>query len=320
MNIRHLRVFNEVCRQMNMTRASETLHISQPAISKTISELESWYNTRLFERWNKNIYLTPTGQMLYDYSLHIVSLLDKLEQEIKGKMREDIIRVGASITAGTSILSDIVTGFQECHPHIRVEAVIDNTKAIEELLLKNQLDIGMVEGTIRNQEIVADVFGRSEIVLVCGRPHPLYGKEEVSRDDLEGLDFIVREEGSNTRAKFEAAMRALDIHWNPVWVCRNTQSIKNAVSAGLGIGVLSKLSVRKRLANGRFFEIFPFKLPIWQDFKIAYHMNKYMTRNLLEFKSYISQKFHEMESEGYYQRARESDESPDNPQVMEPMK
>lgn len=320
MNIRHLRVFNEVCRQMNMTRASEILHISQPAISKTISELESWYGTRLFERWNKNIYLTPTGQMLYDYSLHIVSLLDKLEQEIKGKMREDIIRVGASITAGTSILSDIVTGFQKDHPCIRVEAVIDNTKVIEDLLLKNQLDIGMVEGTIRNQDIVAEVFGRSEIVLVCGRLHPLYGKTPVTREDLEGRDFIVREEGSNTRAKFAAAMRALDIHWNPVWVCHNTQSIKNAVSAGLGIGVLSKLSVRKRLAGGRFFELSPFDAPLWQDFKIAYHVNKYMTRNLINFKSYITEKFNEMESEGYYQRARDNDEIEHNREVMGSMK
>lgn len=301
MNIRQLRVFNEVCKHMNMTKAAESLHLSQPAISKTIAELESWYGLKLFERWNKNIFLTPSGEVLYDYAKHILQIVEKMDLEVKQRMRMDLIRVGASITIGTSILSDIVEGFLKEHKGIRIEAVVDNTKVIEDLLLQNRLDIGLVEGKPVSEDMEVEVFGASDVVLVCSEKHPLYTKKEITKEDLEGMDFIVREEGSGGRALFEAAMKSLDIHWNPAWVCHNTQAIKNATSTGLGIGVLSKLSVRKRLRSGEFRSLPIFDPPIQQKFLIVHHNQKFMSKNIVAFKKYIVDKFGELEAKGRYE-------------------
>lgn len=113
LNTRHLRVFNAVCKDMNMTKASNELYISQPAISKTISEIEEYYGRPLFERRNKMLLLTPDGRRLYEYSSQILNLMVKMDQSMTETNQKDIVRVGASITVGTSILAEITTAYRE---------------------------------------------------------------------------------------------------------------------------------------------------------------------------------------------------------------
>ena len=249
---RHLRVFYEVCKHMNMTKASKELFVSQPAISKTIHDIEQDYGVKLFERWNKQLYLTPEGATLYEYSKQAVNLLDAIDKSMQARNGKDIIRVGASITIGTSILGEIAADFCAEHPSVKIEALVDSTPVIEQALLQGQIDLSFVEGRLASPEIKSETVGCTDIVLVVGRTHELYGQEGITLEDLSGRDFIVREKGSRTREKFSMEMERNNIRWNPAWECHNTQTIKNAVDAGLGIGVLSKLSVRKRLGSGRF--------------------------------------------------------------------
>lgn len=283
---RHLKVFYEVCKYMNMTKASKELYISQPAVSKTIHDIEEEYGIKLFERWNKSLYLTSEGTMLLEYAKQVVNMLDVIDKRLQSSKFKDLIRVGASITVGTSILGEIVSGYSTINDSVRIEAVVDNTAVMEEYLLQGKLDLAIVEGRITSPEIKSDHIGSTDIVLVVNKLHELYSKEHVVLQDLEEKDFIVREKGSRTRESFSMAMERHNIRWNAAWSCHNTQAIKNAVDAGLGIGVLSKLSVRKRLANGRLkaFDVFdePLKLPI----RIAYCRNRYMSPNLTDFMSY----------------------------------
>lgn len=283
---RHLRVFYEVCKHMNMTKASKELYISQPAVSKTIHDIEEYYGIKLFERWNKSLYLTSEGAMLLEYTKQVVNMLDMIDKRLQSSKFKDLIRVGASITVGTSILGEIVSGYSAANKDVQIEAVVDNTAIIEEYLLQGKLDLAIVEGRITSPEIKSDHIGSTDIVLVVNQLHELYAKENVTLQDLDERDFIVREKGSRTRESFSMAMEQHNIRWNAAWSCHNTQAIKNAVDAGLGIGVLSKLSVRRRLASGRFksFDVFdePLKLPI----RIAYCRNRYMPQNLMDFMSY----------------------------------
>lgn len=297
LNTRHLRVFTEVCKYMNMTRASKELYISQPAISKTILEIEEEYNVHLFDRWNKALYLTSDGRTLLEYSRQIVELMDRMDTDMREHMWTDIIRVGASITVGTSILSDIVVAYREQNPKVKIEVVVDNTYNIEELLLNRKLDIGIVEGRFDRNSVNGEIIGKTEIVLVVNKEHPLYYKETVTLKDLEGQDFIVREKGSQTRECFAQEMERLNIRWTSAWACHNTQAIKNAVEAGCGIGVLSKLSVRRRLCSGQFRSLEVFERPLTLDLNIVYHAYKYFSPNLTEFKSFLINAFNELNQE-----------------------
>lgn len=286
---RHLRVFFEVCKHMNMTKASKELFVSQPAISKTIHDIEQDYGVKLFERWNKCLYLTPEGANLYEYSKQVVNLLDSIDTSMKARNSKDIIRVGASITIGTSILSDIISGYCLQNDSVRIEALVDNTPVIEQALLQSQLDIAFVEGRLTSLEVKSETVGSTEIVLVVNRLHELYDRQDVQLEDLDGLDFIVREKGSRTREIFALEMEKNNLRWNPAWSCHNTQTIKNAVDAGLGVGVLSKLSVRKRLESGRFRAINVFSEPLELYIRVAYTNNKYFSQNLTSFRDYAAE-------------------------------
>ena len=283
---RHLRVFYEVCKHMNMTKASKELFVSQPAISKTIHDIEQDYGVKLFERWNKQLYLTPEGATLYEYSKQAVNLLDAIDKSMQARNGKDIIRVGASITIGTSILGEIAADFCAEHPSVKIEALVDSTPVIEQALLQGQIDLSFVEGRLASPEIKRETVGCTDIVLVVGRTHELYGQEGITLEDLSGRDFIVREKGSRTREKFSMEMERNNIRWNPAWECHNTQTIKNAVDAGLGIGVLSKLSVRKRLESGRFRALNVFDKPLELYIRMAYAENKYFSQNLTAFRDY----------------------------------
>lgn len=283
---RHLRVFYEVCKHMNMTKASKELFVSQPAISKTIHDIEQDYGVKLFERWNKQLYLTPEGATLYEYSKQAVNLLDAIDKSMQARNGKDIIRVGASITIGTSILGEIAADFCAEHPSVKIEALVDSTPVIEQALLQGQIDLAFVEGRLASPEIKSETVGCTDIVLVVGRTHELYGQEGITLEDLSGRDFIVREKGSRTREKFSMEMERNNIRWNPAWECHNTQTIKNAVDAGLGIGVLSKLSVRKRLESGRFRALNVFDKPLELYIRMAYAENKYFSQNLTAFRDY----------------------------------
>lgn len=298
LNTRHLRVFQAVCKEMNMTKASNELFISQPAISKTISEIEEYYHTQLFERRNRTLLLTPDGQRLYEYVCAVLDLMQKMDQNMREDRRREVIRVGASITTGTSILSEISAAYHQANPRAKIIATVDNTDVIEQDLVDSKLDIAIVEGEISHRAITTEPLGNTEIVLVVNRMHPLYEKETISVEDLRDMDFIVREEGSKTRQRFSVEMEKLGIPWNPTWSCHNTQTIKNAVDAGLGIGVLSKLSVRKRLQNGRFRALSVFPEPLTLHLNLAYRKGQYLPGPVERFKTFVIQQFQGMDLDG----------------------
>jgi len=274
---------------MNMTHASKSLHVSQPSISKTIVELESWYNVKLFERMGNKLFLTESGKSFYKHSQNLIQTYERIDWEIRTDTIHEVLRIGASVTAGTSILSDLITSFKSGHPDADYLVHIENTQTIQQLILNNELDIALVEGNIDDPNLISECFAITEVVAVCSQNHPFYFKETITKEELSSAEYIVRELGSSTRVLFDKAMQELQISWSPTWVCSNTQAIKNATRAGHGIGVLSKLSVRRRLLSGEFK-----RLPIGnmrESFCIVYHKEKFLSPLLSAFKQHIINSF-----------------------------
>lgn len=283
MTLRHLQVFIAVVDAGSMTGAAQQLYISQPSVSQTIGELEAFYQVKLFERLSRKLYLTPEGRQLLGYARHIVSLFGEMEQELNWAQTSSILKVGASITIGTCLLSQLARAFSREYPQLQIQAVVDNTKVIEELVLKSQLDFGLVEGQLHSNDLVAEPLMEDELILVAGKEHPLRAKEALTTAELAEAPLIVREEGSGTRELLENVMFTKGKTLNIVWVCNNSEAIKNAVAAGVGVSVISKLAVARELETKKLYQIPVLGLSLEREFALIYHKNKYLAEPIESF-------------------------------------
>lgn len=283
MNIRHLRLFVTVVDAGSMTEAAKKLFITQPSVSQTIRELESYYDVKLFERLSKKLYLTREGEELLSYARHIVASFDKMEQKMRQAVKNSTIKIGASITVGTCILSQLTTQFIDSNPGIKIESVVDNTTIVEDMVLKSKLDFGLVEGPIHSPDIVCKPFMDDELIIICGNEHPFKGKEYITSEELSRANLILRENGSGTRELFENTMNSKGHSLNIKWVCNNSEAIKNAVISNLGISVISRMAVKQELENGKLIHIKSKQLELKRKFNIIYHKNKYISKPIKDF-------------------------------------
>ena len=280
MTLRHFKIFAAVCDAMSMTAASETLYISASAVSQAIAELEKYYNIRLFERLARKLYLTPAGEKLLGYARDMIRMNADIEKDMESMTRSGLIRLGASVTVGATVLPRIVAQFLTTNPAAKIEVWEDNTVQIQNLLLTDKCDIGLVEGEITSADIIITEFMDDELVLVCASSHRFAGLAAIDPPELEKENFIVREYGSGTRKTFEDALQAQQIGWQVSWTCNNTDTIKAAVIAGLGVSVMSRRAVEKEAASGELV-IKPIRgVSFLRTFKIAHHKNKYFTAQM----------------------------------------
>jgi DNA-binding transcriptional LysR family regulator len=283
MTIRHLKIFLYVIDEGGITNAAQKLYISQPSVSQAVQETEKYYGIRLFDRISKRLYLTESGRYLEGYARHIVSLFNEMEQNILSIEDKGPIRIGASLTVGSTILPELLHAFQDDFGQASVEITIKNTKDIEEALMKNAIDISVVEGAIHTPDLVCKSFMQDEVVLVCGKGHPLYDKPQIDRQELKNEEFILREEGSGTRELFESVMTANDIEWRRKWECADSGGIISAAINSFGIGVISKLLVQPPVREGSLRILQVKDTRFVRNFSIVYHKNKYLSKPLRAF-------------------------------------
>lgn len=283
MTLRHLNIFIKVYDLKSMTAAAKALFISQPTVSQAISELENYYGIKLFDRLSKHLFITEDGTKLLSYARHITSLVNEMEQAIKNVDNCSTIKIGASLTIASYLLPTLVSDFSEQYPFIQVQAITKNTQDIEELLLKNAIDFAVVEGSIHSPDIITTTFMEDKLILVCGKSHFLYNSPTIDTSSLEGLSFIVRENGSGTRELFENSMDALGVHWHATWECNGSDILKNAAIKGLGIGVVSKRLVENELKLGTLALINISDLNLKRKFSIIHHKNKYLSNAMQNF-------------------------------------
>ncbi len=280
MTLRNLRIFLAVADCGSMSEAAKKMHIAQPSVSGTIGEIEEQYGVRLFERLGRRLYITPTGTQLSEYARHILSMYDAMEQRLKNADETDMLRVGATVTVGTCILGELLKQYIDETGNQAPQAVVDNTRVIEQKLLKSELDIAVVEGKIRSSDLVTQVMMTDPLVLVCARDHNPFGmKRTVHLADLVDIPFILREEGSGTREVFESVMP----HINIQWVCNNSEAILRGVEMGFGMTVISRRLAAERLRSGSLIELYVSDAELSRQFSVVWHKNKYLSNSMQQF-------------------------------------
>ncbi len=277
MTIRHLRIFLEVAKTQNMSKAAEKLYISQPTVSQAIKELEDYYGILLFERLNKRLYITETGKKLYFNAQKVVNSFDELDKKMAYINEVEEIKIGATVTVGDSILSNIISRLKEEHPKSDIYSFVGNTKTIEEKLLSNELDIGIVEGNVKSLDLVIRPELKDYLVLISSSKHPFAQKETIKLEELRNENFAMREEGSGTRELFEEYMEEHKIPVKTVFVGNSPEAIKREVIENNLLSVISVGLVEKEVEDGTIHLIENRDNGWDRYFSIVFHKDKVIT-------------------------------------------
>ena len=290
MTIRHLRIFIEVAKAGKMSIAAQRLYISQPTVSQAIRELEDHYGRKLFDRLSKKLYITPFGKELFSYATQVVEQFDNLEKKMNDNLNIENLRIGASVTVGTCLLSRIIKEFHNIAPRVNTYAYVNNTSMVEKKLLNSELDIAIVEGDIHSQDLVTIPVIDDYLVLLCNNTHPILSKEKITLYDLENQRFAMREDGSGTREFFEQILHKYKIHIQLVCEASSTDTIRRSILDDDCLSLLSIHTFEEDIINGKIHIINTDLNPLKRSFKLVYHKDKIMTPSILTLKD-ILQKY-----------------------------
>jgi DNA-binding transcriptional LysR family regulator len=252
MNLNHLAVFYAVAQAGSMTLGAERLDISQPAVSKQVQELEHALGVHLFDRIGRRVHLSQAGEILADYAHRLFALAREVETAMAdvravGRGR---LAVGASTTIGTYLLPSVVAEFWRRHPGVELLVQIENTEQVHRRLAGHELDVGLTEGLVEEQELDAEVFHQDELVVIAAPGHRLAGQRQVPLSAVREEPFILREPGSGTRAVEERALARLKLPVRAVMALGSTEAIKRVVAEGVGLAIVSRLAVCAERAAG----------------------------------------------------------------------
>ena len=280
MTIRHLKIFKTVADLGGMSKAAKELHITQPSISQAIAELEKYYGVKLFERLSQKIYLTKEGELMLSFSRHILDSFEQMEAAMNQAVEKSSLRIGCSVSVGTCLIEEILDEAKERIPQCQISVIVTNSSEIEQLILTNEVDVGIVEGILKNKDLVITPVCEDELVLVCNMNHPLAKETMVTLDMLQGQDYASRESGSAERNQYEKLFEDSGLQLNRVFCSTNTEAIKNAVIHGRGIAVFSRRMVKQEVEHGEMVVIPVRDITVKRNIDFVMHKNKYMSNEI----------------------------------------
>jgi DNA-binding transcriptional LysR family regulator len=264
-NLAHLAVFHAVASEGSVSRGAERLMVSQPAVSKQLRQLERSLGASLFDRLPKGVRPTAAGELLAGYARRIFALEAEAAEalaELRG-MRRGSISVGASTTIGVYLLPEIFVRYRRAYPDVRMHMEVANSEVIRRRLVEGAIDVGLTEGIVEGDELDSTVFLRDELVPIAAPGHPLARrKRPVPAATLCREPFVVRETGSGTKSVVERALAERGLSVTPVMSLGSTEAIKRAVAAGVGVAIVSRLTVQQELQLGRLVVLRVPDLPI----------------------------------------------------------
>lgn len=260
MDLDQLTLFHAVAETGSITAGAQRIHLSQPAASRRLAELERILGQRLFDRLPKRgVGLTSAGAVLYGYSGRIATLHAQAERSLRAlvNLESGRLAIGASSTIGTYLLPAAVAAFRTSHPGIQVELRIGNSDAMLALLRDARIDLACTEDNRADQggDLAAEVLGGDDLVVVCRPGHPLLLRAPVAPAELARHPFVLREPGSGTRRVLAAAFAVHGLELEPDLVLGSNEAIKQAVAGCGHLAAMSRMAVADELAAGRLAEL-----------------------------------------------------------------
>ena len=275
MTIRHLKTFVAVCECGGITKAAETLHIAQPAVSQTIAEIEKYYGIILFDRINQRLVITELGKELLLKAKEAVACFDDFEKYAAQSEINATIRIGASLTIGKMYVPHILKAVHDRFPQLHTRLIIQRTASIEEALLRGNLDFGIVEGLVTSPFLRAEPFSEDRLVAVCGPAYAL--GEELSLEQLAHENLLLRERGSASRDLLDSALSLAGLTAVPMLESVSNEAILLSAAENTGVAVLPEALVSPYLRSGQVRSLTVTGVDFHRRFSIVSHKNKKFT-------------------------------------------
>ncbi|MES9898417.1 MAG: selenium metabolism-associated LysR family transcriptional regulator [Sedimenticola sp.] len=287
---RRLQVFHTVARLLSFTKAAESLHMTQPAVTFQVRQLEEYFNTRLFDRTHNRIGLTEAGAHVYGYADKIFEIYSEMENSVK-EMTGDIsgtLTIGASTTIAEYMLPALLGDFKVKYPEVNIHLKVSNTDGIVSMVENNTIDLGVVEAPVANKNLVVTLCRPDQLVAIVPPNHPEAKRDAFNYSDLVKYPFICREEGSGTREvinEYLSASTSGKEALKLVMELGSPEAVKGAVEAGMGISVVSRATIQKELKLGTLVAI-NLDPVLERPFSFVHQKQKFRARvmeELLEF-------------------------------------
>ena len=251
---RRLKIFHTVARLLNFTKAGEQLHMTQPAVTFQIRQLEDQFNTRLFDRTHNKVALTEAGKQVFIYAERILKLYDDMNHSIT-EMTGDVsgsVVLGASTTIAEYMLPLLIGKFKIKYPDVSISLKESNTEDIIAMVENNVVDLAIVEGSVNNKNLIVETCRMDQLVVIVPNNHLLARESTLQVKDILGHPFVFRESGSGTQETITkyVAQHCPDRVLEVCFELSSPEAIKGAVEAGMGISIVSRASIEKELKLG----------------------------------------------------------------------
>lgn len=291
MNSYRLLVFQCVAKNLSFTKASQELFISQPAITAHIKELETEFNLRLFNRHGNRIQLTDAGKVLLDYVEKIFSIYRKLEFELSlfRSQQSGVLKIGACTTIAQYVIPPILTNFNKKFPKVKLSLQKGNSNQIIQMVLKGELDVGIVDGKFSQKELKHEHFISDEVVAVCGANSSLQDRKQLTLKELAKLPIVLRERGSGTLEGIEIEFRKKNIQLKSLNIqmsLGSTESLKSFIIASDAIGFIPMKAIKNEIFSGLLKIIKVKNFELFRSFDFIYQLGpepEGLSRAFIEF-------------------------------------
>lgn len=283
MNLRHYEIYKVLCEKNHMTKTAEALHMTQPAVSQVLRELESYYKVKLFDRLNRKLFITSEGEKLLTHVNRLLNDYHALESDMLYNHVTEL-KIGVTVTIGTYMIATWLKDFKSLYPNVKTKVFILNTEDLKKALLNAELDIGLSEGSMMHKDLRVHPFYKDQLVII----HASQNKNKIvyKLEDLNHQDFILREEGSGSRKLALQKLEEEQLQIEIMGSFNNNDAIVNSVVADLGYGIVSSLALKNQEVSVLTFQDFVME----RDFSWVVHKDKSLDQALKQFTDLIQNK------------------------------
>jgi len=279
MTIKQFIIFSAVARHLNITRASQELHISQPSVSQHLKLLEEDYNVKLFTKSKRGIVLTESGNLFLTKLMPILAQLDALKRAFANASLEsqvDSLVIGGTYGPSALLLPSLTGVFKRSYPRVELELRSANRPYMERLVLSSEVDIALITGRPRSSNLVVEPCRKEKLVAFVARNHPLASKRELSLAEFARVPLIIhgRKNSSNTAATILRGLQEKGLEPVVAVRCESPDAVKTSVREKVGMGILYQDAVRREFGKGEFINVKLHGLKLEAESFIIWHRDK----------------------------------------------
>ncbi len=296
LTLRQMEIFLNVAREGHLTNVAKGMGLSQSAISMSIKELENILGNPLFDRINKKLILNEMGRSFEKEIAPIIKKLNDIEYEFKNTINKGMVRVGASTTIVDYLMPPIICSYMNNYPDVKIGLKEGNTQQIVQLIKNGEIDVGFIEGIVNDPEIIKEIIGVDELVVVTTDTTL---NRELSIDELQDRKWVLREKGSGTRDVFLDYIKDKVEHINIFLELGHTESIKSLLMNHRCLTCISKIAVQKDIINNRLIRVPLKNFECKRNFFMIYHKDKYKSELFEKFIYFTKNMINQMIEETY---------------------